>query len=217
MGSGYQRRPPQDCPKIPIQSRPQRGVNPPNFANTFHGRRSARPKKIKGAGIIGRHGQSGDDQDTTTGAATAGAPVISIGEQQGQCTRRHNLRRSPTPQRGRRKQKQKERRHIRHSPSLYMSQSPPPPPPRRKITTSRRARRSHISTSREQDENKDKKKNPTGCKYCTKYRGNGLAHGRTNNIPHSKCNYNKKWTGWRPEWVCKKIGFDFNEYNECSE
>ena len=68
--------------------------------------------------------------------------------------------------------------------------------------------------SRGRDKNKYKKKNPTGCKYCTKYGGNGLAHGPPNNIPHSKCNYNKKWIGWRPEWVCKKIRVNFKEYDE---
>ena len=34
--------------------------------------------------------------------------------------------------------------------------------------------------------------------------GNGFAHGPPKNIPHNKCNYNKKWKGWRPDWVCKK-------------
>ena len=26
------------------------------------------------------------------------------------------------------------------------------------------------------------------------------------NVLYKKCNYIKKWKGWRPEWVCKKIG-----------
>ena len=64
---------------------------------------------------------------------------------------------------------------------------------------------------------KKKKENPTNCKYCAKYRGNSLPHGPPNNVPHTKWNYNKKWTGWRPEWVCKKIVVDFKEYDECSE
>ena len=67
------------------------------------------------------------------------------------------------------------------------------------------------------DETKDKKENPTDCNYCTKYIGNGLAHGPPNNIPHSRFNYSKKWTGWILEWVCKKIGVKFKEYDECSE
>ena len=70
--------------------------------------------------------------------------------------------------------------------------------------------------SRVQDE-KEKNKNQTNCKYCPNYWGNGLAHGPPNNVPHTKCNYNKKWTGWRPEWVCKKIGVDFKDYDEYSE
>ena len=45
----------------------------------------------------------------------------------------------------------------------------------------------------------------------------GLAHRPPNNTPHSKCNYYKQWTGWRTEWVCKKIGVDFKEYNKFSE
>ena len=49
-------------------------------------------------------------------------------------------------------------------------------------------------------------------KYC----GNGLAHGPPNNTLHLKCNYNKKWKVGRLEWVCKKIGVDFKEYEYCS-
>ena len=45
------------------------------------------------------------------------------------------------------------------------------------------------------------------CRYCAKYGEDGLAHVLPNNILKSKCSYNKKWTGWRPEWVCKKIGY----------
>ena len=67
------------------------------------------------------------------------------------------------------------------------------------------------------DDSKEKKKNPIGCKDCTKYGRNGLSHGPPNNILHSKCNYNKKWTEWRPEWVCKKISVDFIEYDNFSE
>ena len=75
----------------------------------------------------------------------------------------------------------------------------------------------HSRTIRERDKNKEKKKNPTGCKYCTKYGGNDLVHGPTKKLPHSKYKYNKKWKGWRPEWVYKKIGVDFKEYGDCSE
>ena len=92
MGSGYQCRPPQDCVKIQIQSRPQRGVYPLSIANTCHGESRARQKKRKGAGIIGGHGQSGDDQFSTVGAETAGSPTISIGKRRGECTRLHDHR-----------------------------------------------------------------------------------------------------------------------------
>ena len=119
----------------------------------------------------------------------------------------------PAPRRGRLKQKEQERRHSRRPPSPSTSRSLSPPV-QRKTTTSRRA---HSRTNRGQDYSKEKKKNPTGCKHCTKYGGNGLAHGPPNNIPYSKCNYNKNWTGWRPEWVCKNIGVDFKEYDDCSE
>ena len=88
-----------------------------------------------------------------------------------------------------------------------------PPLPRRKRTTSRRTRR---QTSRRRDE-KEKKKNPTNCKHCAKYGGDGLIHGPPNKVLPTKCNYNKKWTGWRPEWVCKKIRVEFKEYDECSK
>ena len=39
--------------------------------------------------------------------------------------------------------------------------------------------------------------------------GNGFAPVPPNNIPHSKCNYNKKQKGWWPEWVCQKIGIEY--------
>ena len=108
--------------------------------------------------------------------------------------------------RGRRKKRENSRSRRRPSPSPSTSRSPSPPP---------RRRRSKRATSKKRDDSREK--NPTGCKYCKKFGGNGYAHGPPKNIPHSKCNYNKKWKGWRPEWVCKKIGVDFKEYDECSE
>ena len=50
------------------------------------------PKGSKGAGRIGGHGQSGDDQTATVGAVTAGAPTIPIRERQGERTCRHDHR-----------------------------------------------------------------------------------------------------------------------------
>ena len=79
------------------------------------------------------------------------------------------------------------------SPSIYRSPSP----------TARRRNINHsMSSSKRKNKKKEKKdKNPTGCKYCDKYGGNGNAHAPPKSIPHSKCNYNNKYKGWRPEWV----------------
>ena len=108
--------------------------------------------------------------------------------------------------RGQRKKRESRSSHRRLSPSPSTSRSPSPPPSRR---------RSKRATSRKREDSREK--NPTGCKYCKKFGGNGYTHGPPKNILHSKCNYNKKWKGWRPKWVCKKIGVDFKEYDECSE
>ena len=50
--------------------------------------------------------------------------------------------------------------------------------------------------------------NPTNCKWCNNYGGNGLAHGPPNKIPHSKCNYNEEWDGWRPDYICKRMNIE---------
>ena len=71
MGSGDQRRQPQDCIKIQIQSQPRCGVYPQSIVNTRHSGCRVRPKKRKGAGRIGGHVQLGDDQGATVGIETA--------------------------------------------------------------------------------------------------------------------------------------------------
>lgn len=58
----------------------------------------------------------------------------------------------------------------------------------------------------------ERKLNVTNCKYCKKYKGNGFAHEPPRNIPHEKCNFNKKWKGYRPEWVCEKIGIAYKPW-----
>ena len=59
--------------------------------------------------------------------------------------------------------------------------------------------------------------NPTNCKWCKKWGGNGLAHGSPNNIPHAKCNYNEDWDGWRPRYVCRRMDVAYKEREECDE
>ena len=59
--------------------------------------------------------------------------------------------------------------------------------------------------------------NPTNCPHCKEFGGYGLTHALPKNVSHTKCNYNKKWKGWRPEWVCKKIGIAYKEHGECDE
>ena len=77
----------------------------------------------------------------------------------------------------------------------------------------RRARktRAKVNAAKVRDSSESVEYNPTNCKYFKKCKGNGFAHGPPNNIPHSKCNFNKKWKGWRPRWVCEKIGVEYKE------
>ena len=41
------------------------------------------------------------------------------------------------------------------------------------------------------------------------------SHAAPKNVPHDKCNYNKKCKGWRPEWVGKKIGMAYKYHGDC--
>ena len=100
-------------------------------------------KKIQGAVRIGRHGHPGDNQASTAGSTTAGAPSIKIGERQGERPRRDNLIQIRA-----RTKKGTAKTKVRQSPFLSTSRSPPPPPSRRKRTTSWRA---CIQTSRERE------------------------------------------------------------------
>ena len=59
--------------------------------------------------------------------------------------------------------------------------------------------------------------NPTNCPHCKEFGGYGLAHTLPKNVLHAKFNYNKKWKGWIPEWVCKKIGIAYKEHGDCNE
>ena len=72
-------------------------------------------------------------------------------------------------------------------------------------------------TSRARNKMKPHKVNPINCKWCKKYGGNRLAHGPPNKIPHSRCNYNEDWDGWRPNYVCKRMKIAYKERSECKE
>jgi len=74
------------------------------------------------------------------------------------------------------------------SPSRSASRSPSPP---------RRSCTPRCSTKTKSDEKAAKIK----CKHCKKA-GRTPPHPR---VPESKCNWNKKFQGWRPEWVCSKL------------
>ena len=58
---------------------------------------------------------------------------------------------------------------------------------------------------------------PTNFPHWKEFDGYGRAHKSPKNVPHTKCNYNKKWKGWRPEWVCKNIGVAYKEHVDCNE
>ncbi len=87
------------------------------------------------------------------------------------------------------------------------------------VTFSTTSQQPALGTVKDQEEGKGEEagEKPDRCKHCEKYEGNGYAHGLPNNIPHDKCNYNRRWKGWQPKWVCKKIGVDFKEFDDCSK
>ena len=96
--------------------------------------------------------------------------------------------------------KGRRQRHRSRTPSSSPIRSPP-----RYYSRSRPRRIS----SRKPDK---RDMNPTSCPHCKEYGGYGLAHGAPKNVPHDKCKYNKRWKGWRPEWVCKKIGVTYKDH-----
>ena len=59
--------------------------------------------------------------------------------------------------------------------------------------------------------------NPTKCKWCKKWGGNGWAHGPPAKVPHAKCNYNEEWDGWRPHYVCRRMNIAYKDRKECDE
>ena len=59
--------------------------------------------------------------------------------------------------------------------------------------------------------------NPQNCPHCKGFCGYGIAHASPKSVPHAKCNYNKNWKGWRPEWVCKKISVAYKNHDNCND
>ena len=108
-----------------------------------------------------------------------------------------------------RRSRKKERRPPRRrspsrSPSRSTSRSPSrsPSPPRR----GRTPRRSAKSKS-------DEKSTKVKCRHC-KRAGRTTPHPR---VPESKCNWNKKFQGWRPEWVCSKMKIRYKPRDDFDE
>ena len=97
------------------------------------------------------------------------------------------------------------RRHRSRSPSTSPSRSPPP-------------YRSRSRASRSASRKLGKKDiNPKNCLHCREFGNYGLAHLSPKSVPHVKCNYNKKWKVWRPEWVRKNIGVAYKEHDYCND
>ena len=200
LGRENQRQLPQDCIQIKIQLQPQRGIP---SAKSF----GSSPQQMR-CEIAGKRRNQGNWRTWSVRGWRGSNNWYSRNQQHSNiqtATRRAQTPPQPRTARaqhqeedGVNKKKNKDGKVAALLPSTSQSLSPLI---RRKRTISRR---SHSRTNIGRDELKEKKNNPTGCKYCTKYGGKGLAHGPPNNSSHSKFNYNKKWTGWRPEWICKK-------------
>ena len=116
--------------------------------------------------------------------------------------------------RGRKKERRPERKSStrRRSPSTSPSRSPSSS---RSPTPDRRERKSGYRARNKTGDRGEK--NATKCPHCEKYKGNGYAHGPPANIPHDKCRFNKKFKGWRPEWVCKKMDVPYKTGAEVEE
>ena len=97
---------------------------------------------------------------------------------------------------------------LKSSPSPSTSRSPMPPP------SKGRSRSKHRSKSSDGKKDEERERNPAGCKYCAKHGGNGYAHAAPKNIPHDKCNFNPKYKGWRPNWVCDKLEIKYKEWDK---
>ena len=106
---------------------------------------------------------------------------------------------------GRRKSDKKTTRKSTPSPSTSRSPSPP---------AKGRSRSKHRTKSSDGTKDEERERNPTGCKYCAKHGGNGFAHAAPKNITHDKCNFNPKYKGWRPKWVCDKMEIKYKEWDK---
>ncbi len=40
------------------------------------------------------------------------------------------------------------------------------------------------------------------------------AHAAPKNITHGKCNFNPKYKGWMPKWVCNKLEIKYKEWDK---
>ena len=102
------------------------------------------------------------------------------------------------------KKNHREQKYMQRTPSPSTLRSPSPP---------RRSRRPRSKSRKPAG----KDINPTNWRWCKKYGEYGITHATPKNIPHTKCNYNKNWKGWMPEWVWKKIDITYQEYADYDE
>ena len=102
----------------------------------------------------------------------------------------------------RRKNEKKEKKERKHRQNFRY----PLTSPSRSLPIWRSRSRPRRSTTRK---SAAKDINPTKCPFSKEFGGYGLSHAAPKNVPHKNCNYNKKWKGWMPEWVCKKIGIRY--------
>ena len=118
-----------------------------------------------------------------------------------------------SPERGRHKNRKKnETKQRHHTPS---SPPPPSPPPKNRREKKNNKKLKAKRKKEESESEEDKPLNPTGCKHFKHYKGNVWDHSPPKIIPHSKCNYNPRYKGWRPEYLFQNIGINYKPYDEC--
>ena len=140
--------------------------------------------------LVQRHPRlSSDSSDTESAYATTDSENVDMSK----------YRQSRGGSKGRRMIYKKTTHKLLPSPSTSCSPTLPP-----------------LSQSKSGDgkKNEERELNPTSCKHCAKHGGNGYAHEAPKNITHDKCNFNPKYKGWRPEWVCNKLEVKYKEWDK---
>ena len=124
-----------------------------------------------------------------------------------------------TAGRGRSKSRKPSSRHRSPSDSRLPSTSRSPSPPKRKKRSDRRSRSRYSSRGRyrgggrgRHDSDEDEPNNCKHCKAIDPPRRNCPLRNGDGSKP--KCPWNPAYKGWRPDWICGRMGIVFKNKNK---